>query len=239
MKTLLVYLPMTYPTVSTRVFKSFLDLTSPDVRKVLNDKYDVEVKTMISDTFPLDLNRNEAVDIGLSNKYGADYIFFADGDQIWPKDTLPKLLAEISDEFPVASGITWRKRYPHACIQGHYSDWTGHETQRGTIEGMGFVDAAGNQCLFYKPLQDFDTQQRIDVTGMGCLLVRADVFKKIELPYFAYFNCYSLGGDFTFHHHSEEMIFFCKLRKAGIKTLLVPSVRCGHESLKIIGSPEQ
>lgn len=232
MKTLLVYLPFTYPTISTRVFKSFLDL--------INSKIEgIEIKTFISNTFPLDRNRNEAVDLACSTKYSADYIFFADGDNIWPKNTLSTLLAAVSDEFPVVSGLYWRKVPPYACIQGMYGDNEQQKNRWETIKSMGFIDKNGQQCLFYTPLRDFDIQRPIDVSGMGCLLVRTDVFKKIELPYFAYHNAYSLGGDFSIDHASEEMTFFMKLHNAGIKTLLVPSIRCGHEVTKVIGSPEE
>lgn len=239
MKKLLVYMPQTWPTMSTRVFKSFLKMTGPAVQRRLLEKHEVELlEPMISGTFPIDRNRNQAVDKALSNTYEADYIFFADGDQIWPENTLSLLLDAISDEFPVVSGLYWRKAPPYKCVQGNYSTWEKHELQRRAITEMGFVDAAGNQCLFYRPLEDFDTQRPIDVSGMGCLLAKTEIFKKIDLPYFAYFNSYSLGGDFTFEHVSEEILFFCKLRKAGIKTLLVPAVKCGHEVLKVIGCVE-
>lgn len=231
-KTLLVYVPMTYPTVSTRFLESFMDLLDVSIPGV-------KIIRKISKTFPLDRSRNEMADLATSNKYKADWILFVDGDNILPKDTIPRLLAHCSDEFPVVSGLYFRKVSPYVAVPGHYSDWKSHENIRKTIEGMGFVDKEGNQCLFYKPIKDFTTVQPVDVSGMGCLLVRTDVFKKLDLPYFAYFNPYSLGGDFSIHHSSEEMLFFCKLRKAGIKTLLDPTIRCGHEVFKVIGCPEE
>jgi hypothetical protein len=238
MKKLLVYMPLTWPALPTKVFKSFLDMTGPDVQDALREK-GIKLEYLISGTFPICRNRNEAIQLALSNKYNADYIFFADGDQIWPKNTLLELLGHISGLYPVVSGLYWRKGGNHACVQGHYSSWDKHENIRKTIEGMGFVDQEGNQCLFYKPLQDFDTMQAIDVSGMGCLLVDAEVFRKVELPWFNYYNPYVLNGDFSINHASEEMLFFCKLRKANIKTLVVPSVRCGHLAERVIGCPEQ
>jgi len=239
MKTLVVYMPLSWPNLSSRVFRSFVDLISPEVRKELADKFDVQVKTMISDTFPLDRNRNEAVDLATSNKYEADYIFFADADNIWPKNTLVSLMSNISNEFPSVSGLYWRKGAPHVCVQGHYSGWEKHELKRKVIEQMGFIDKDGNQLLYYKPLKDFDTKQPIDVAGCGCLLVKAEIFKNLSLPYFGYFNAYSLGGDFTITHVSEEMLLFAKFKKAGIKTLVVPEVRCGHITEKVIGCSEE
>jgi len=104
---------------------------------------------------------------------------------------------------------------------------------------MGMISETGQQLSYYTPLQDFDTKQAIDVSGVGCLMVKTDVFKKIPMPWFRYYDPYLLGGDFSITGISEEMHTFASFHKAGIKTLLVPEVKCGHECLKVIGSPEQ
>ena len=226
----LVYLPYTWPTISTRFFKSFLDLVTYPIP-------DVEVVYHISNTFPLDRNRNQIAHIAKTT-YRADYVMFVDGDNILPKNAIPVLLAHDCDDFSVFSGLYLRKTNGNLAVPGHYSGWKNRENIRKTIETMGFVDNNGEQCLFYNPVLDFDTVQPIDVSGCGCLLVRTDVFDKIELPYFGYFNAESLGGDYSIDHASEEMLFFMKLKKAGIKTLLVPSVRVGHEVLKVVGCVE-
>lgn len=230
-KKLLIYIPNTFPAISSRFFKSFTEMS-----RVSIDGLKIEI--LISDTFPLDRNRNKAADMALSSKYSADYMLFVDADNILPGDAIERLMFHVSDEFPVVSGLYFRKKPPYRAVAGHYSGWKDHENQRGTIESMGFIDKDGNQCLFYQPVRDFDTIQPVDVSGMGCILVRMDVFKRITLPYFAYFNPYSLAGDFSIQHASEEMLFFCKLRKAGIRTLLDPTVRCGHEVLRVIGCTE-
>lgn len=238
LKTLLIYMPQTSSSFSTRVFKSFIELVSPVKLKEYEER-GYQIKTMISGTFPLDRSRNEAVDLAISNKYSADLMMFIDGDNILPSNAILNLMDQINEEFPVVSGLYWRKSPPYACVQGNYGLNEKQKDRMGTIKSMGFVDEkTGQQLLFYTPLKDFDTQQTIDVSGMGCLLVKTDVFKKLDLPYFAYHNSYSLGGDFSITHSSEEMTFFMKLHKAGIKTLLVPSVKCGHECVKVIGCPE-
>lgn len=232
MSKVLAFLPLTYPTVSTRFFKSFMDLITYPVDGVGVDYH-------VSSTFPLDRNRNQAPHIARSTPHHADYLLFVDGDNILPKDAIARLLPFCTDEYPVVSGLYWRKTPPHRAVAGHYSGWSKREFMRKTIESMGMVDEGGNQCAFYVPVQDFTTVQPIDVSGCGCLLIRMDVFDEIELPYFGYFNAESLGGDYSIDHLSEDMLFFAKLRKAGIKTLLVPTVRCGHEVLKVIGSNEE
>lgn len=227
----LIYLPYTYPTVSALFMKSFLDLTHHKIEGV-------EIDYHISKTFPLDRNRNQIVQIAKSKPYFADYILMVDGDNILPETALETLLSHASDEYPVVAGLYWRKSPPYRAVAGHYVPNEEKKTILPTLESMGFIDKDGQQCAFYRPVMDFDTVQQIDVTGCGVLLVRMDVFDKIELPYFGYFNAESLGGDYSVQHLSEDMLFFCKLRKAGIKTLLVPQVRCGHIVEKVIGSHE-
>jgi len=236
-RTILVYLPCTWPTISTKVFRSFLEIVSPQIQEDLRQQ-DIQLKFLINDTFPLDRNRNQAVEKAMKNDIEADFIFFADADQIWPKDTIPRLLAHISDDYPVISGLYWKKTPPYGCVAGFYSGWKKNEPRRAFLEKNGFVAPDGSPCLFYTPLRDFDTVQRIDVSGMGCVLIKTDVFKKLDLPYFGYVNCFSTGGDYTVDHCSEEMIFWAQLKKKGIKSLVDPTVRCGHVAEKVIGCPE-
>lgn len=238
MKTILVYMPLSWPTISAKVFKSFVEMTGPDVQQELA-KQDIQLKILISNTFPLCRNRNQAVEKAMKNDVNADYIFFADGDQIWPKTAISDLLAHIDDKFPVVSGLYWKKTPPYSCVAGNYSGWDKNEPRRGFLENNGFVAPDGSPCLFYVPLRDFDTIQSIDVSGMGCLLVKTEVFKQLDLPYFSYVNCYSTGGDYSVDHCSEEMVFWAQLKKKNIKTLVVPSVRCGHVTEKVIGCPEE
>jgi hypothetical protein len=237
-KTILVYMPYTWPTISAKVFQSFVEMTGPDIQEELA-KQNVKLKILISNTFPLCRNRNQAVEKAMKNDVNSDYIFFADGDQIWPKTTILELLAHVDDQFPVVTGLYWKKTPPHQCVAGFYSGWDKNEPRRAFLEANGFVTPEGQPCLFYTPLKDFDTVQPIEVSGMGCLLVKTDIFKKLSLPYFDYVNCYSTGGDYSIDHCSEEMVFWAQLKKQGIKALVVPSVRCGHVLEKVIGCPEQ
>lgn len=237
-KTLLPYMPLSFDKISSRVFRSFLKNTGRSVVEKLKERNIEMFEPLIHDMFPLDRNRNDAVTKALGNKYEADYIMFFDGDNIWPENTILTLLDHISDEFPVVSGLYFRKTAPYLAVPGHYSKLKENDLKWPVLKHMGMVDDKGGQCAVYKPVQDYDTIQPIDVSGCGVLLVKTDVFQKIDLPYFGYFNSYSLGGEYTIDHLSEDMLFFAKLKRAGIKTLLVPSVRCGHEVTRVIGNPE-
>lgn len=240
MKKLVVYLPLTWPQISTKVFTSFVDLVHGQAQNGLKTKHEIDLSVLIHDKFPLDRNRNSAVELMLSTQYNADYIFFHDADNVIPKGGVEKLLSHISDEFPIVSGIYFRKAPPHLCVAGHYSAWNPNlEMRRESLKEQGFIAPDGSQCLFYKPLLDFTTVQPIDVSGMGCLLVKADVFRKLEMPYFAYVNPYTNGGDFFIDHASEEMLFWAQCKKKGIKALVDPTVRCGHVAEVVIGANQQ
>lgn len=240
MRQLLIYMPLSWPSISSKAFRSILDLVSPANIDELRSIYSVEPKIFISDLFPLCRNRCDAVEKALGNTYEADFILFLDADMIFPKKMIQNLLRKM-DEFPevgLVSGVYWRKAAPHYCVQGRYSPWSqALEASKQSLTDHGFVDDKGQQCLYYTPLQDFHAVQAIDVAGCGCLLARAEVFKQIEQPYFGYTNEYTTQ-DPTFQHSSEEMLTFAKLHKAGVKMLVDPSIRCGHIKETVIGCVE-
>lgn len=240
MRTLLIYIPLSWPQISSKAFRSILELVSPTNIDQLRSIYGVEPKIYVSDLFPLDRNRNAAVEKALGNTYEADYILFLDADMIFPKGMIQNLLRTLN-EFPevgMVSGLYWRKAAPHYCVQGRYSPWsTSLDGAKQSLGEHGFIDERGQQCLYYTPLQDFHTIQSIDVAGCGCLLTRAEIFKLIERPYFGYTNEYTTQ-DATFQHSSEEMLMFAKLHKAGVKMLVDPSIRCGHIKETVIGCVE-
>lgn len=236
-KILVVYVPCTWPTISRRFWESYVAMTGPNIAEEMDKKFNTKMVTMTHNKFPLDFNRNSAIDRA-DREFKADYIQFLDADMIFPKDTIPKLMVHITDETPVATGLYWRKGGSMRCVQGKYAANDRHTTKMQSIKEAGFVDDNGQQCLYYKPLTSFDVVEPIDVSGMGVLLAKMDVFKKLEHPYFKYTNGYSSGGDFTLDHSSEEMWFFAQLKKKGIKMMCDPSIRCGHLKESVIGCPE-
>jgi hypothetical protein len=238
-KTLVVYVPYTWPSVPRKFFESFVELTGPDISRRLREEYDVEIIPMVHTPFPLDYNRNSAVDRAI-HQYQADYIQFLDGDMVFPKDLIPRLLQHITDETPVATGLYWRKNKNYRCVAGFYTPMNEDlEAKTGALRSQGFMSEDGqSQYLYYQPLTTFYIVQPVDVAGMGCLLARADVFKRLSQPYFRYVNEFSTGGDYSFGRVSEEMAFFAELKKARITVICDPSVRCGHLVEKVVGINE-
>jgi GT2 family glycosyltransferase len=239
-KTLLVYAPLTLESISSKTFRSFVEMTSPEVQEKLAEK-GIKVRFLVHDKFPIDLNRNDAFNLAVSNKYNADYLMCCDMDQVFKKDTILKLL-ETLDEEPEADGVTgvyYTKSPPHRAVVGKYSPWSDTlEAKRGSLEAQGFIAPDGQQTLYYKHLKFFDVVQRVHVFGIGCLLLKTECFKKLEQPFFKYVNGYSTGGDFTFQGHSEDMWFCSQLYQKGIKILVNPKVQVGHVVQKVIHGNE-
>jgi len=234
-KILLVYAPLTFTSISSRVFRSFLDMTGPETQEKLAEK-GVKLKFLIHDKFPMDLNRNDAFNLALSNKYQADFLMCCDMDQVFKKTTLLDLLATL-EEYPDASactGLYFTKTYPHRAVVGKYSPWSKDiELKRGSLKEQGFIAPDGQQTLFFKHLQYFDVVQPVHVFGFGCVLFRTEILKNLVQPFFAYTNQYSTG-DATFYGHSEDMRMCSKLYMAGAKVICNPKIMVGHIVEKVI-----
>lgn len=236
---LVVYVPDALDRISKRFFRSFVNVMSPEVQHEMDSKYNVKMICMPHDKFPIDFNRNSAIDRA-EREFKADYIMSMDADMTFPKDTIPRLFSHISDDTPVVTGIYWRKAGSMRCVTGTYAPLARHEAKKASLLSQGFLSDDGqSQYLYYQPMTCYDIPGCVDVSGMGCLLLRLDVFKRLELPYFKYTNGYANGGDFTLDHSSEEMWLFMQLKRKGIKVMCDPSVKCGHLLEKEIGCPEQ
>ena len=132
---------------------------------------------------------------------GYDAVLMVDSDIILPEDALVHLTEIRSD---ITLGC-----YPHGHKQSH--------------EVELFRVGSKN----YEKRYTYDTmpkQDRLIVKGggMGCALIRADVFKKIPYPWFQYVN-------YANEKHLSEDLYFCSA--ANMHHLRIEAdtrVRCGH-----------
>jgi len=144
----------------------------------------------------LDRARNELVKKALQRK--ADYIWFIDSDSIIPKDAFKKLLNLNAD---IASGVYFVKTRPYVPVM------------RKEIEGK----------LYFMELIDFNRVYEADGIGLGCCLIRADVFKKLPKPWFKFE--WKEG-----ERQLSEDLYFCRLaRKHGFKILVDTGIVVGHQ----------
>jgi len=149
----------------------------------------------------------------------ADYIFFVDDDVLPPANTITKLLSHKKD---IACGLYFAKQEPHfpqIFLKNYEDDLSKDEP---TAKWTGRYDSIEK----YKR----DSLVEIDACGAGCLLIKAEVFKKLKQPYFQYIprgeNNPRKGEDF----------YFCeKAKDAGYKIFCDTSIICKHIGTKYIG----
>jgi len=148
-------------------------------------------------SYSIDASRNLIVEHAL--KIGYDYILWVDSDMILPKNTLLKLLADGKD---IVSGV-----YSYKLIHAD------------TAVAKRFVKEEDDtyEDVPLKEIRETKELMQIDGVGFGCVLTKADVFRKIEPPWFVYDK--DLGED----------IYFCrKAQKAGFEIFLNPQIKAGH-----------
>lgn len=238
-KVLVLYMPASMAYVSRRMFESFLNMMHPQILDDLYRFYQIRVIPMVHKIMPLDLNRNDAFERAVHD-YQADYIMSCDADMVFPIDTLPKLIAQVSDRYPVVTGVYYRKSELHYPVIGRYVDWCESlELKRESLKKHGFITDSGDQCLYFKPvnvdpmLEPFE----VDVFGAGCFLVKTTALESLKQPYFRYFNGY-MDGDHSLGRISEDMAFCASLKKAGLKVLCVPSCQAGHLSEVLVAQSD-
>lgn len=226
---LVVYQPITDNIVRKKFYITALNVMSANVLMKLAQDRGIQTKLHVDPNFPIDFNRNNAVDTAIDT-YLADYMFFMDTDQTFPSDTLINLFEHISDKNPIVAGMYYKKNPDYAPVVGRYVDWTPeYKAVKGHLKSQGFVDRKGRQTLYWTPIHYFhkDKPFQADIIGAGCMLVKTSIFKKLKRPYFRY--AYDpLLKDPALNKVSEDMYFCAQLKDAGIPILIDPRVQCGH-----------
>jgi FkbM family methyltransferase len=132
-----------------------------------------------------------------------DYMFSVDSDIVLPKDALKKMLAADKD---IISGL-YIQRIPNTHTLEVYMD-----TPNGgctnipypLIKDRGVVEIAG--C------------------GMGCALIKSEVFRKMEYPHFVYKSA------LTMRDTVSEDVYFCqKARSIGFTVWADSTIECDHK----------
>jgi len=133
---------------------------------------------------------------------GYDYLLSIDSDIAFERDILKKLLAHDRD---VVSGMYIQRR-PGIHVLELYE----HNNRGGVsnipyekIKGRGLVEIAG--C------------------GFGCVLVKAEVFRKVGYPQFKYHSAIDHA-----HTISEDNDFCTKARNNGFRIWVDTSIQCRH-----------
>jgi len=144
-------------------------------------------------------NRNILIEKALELEI--ERIFFVDDDIVPRPDLLENLRQHDVD---VVSGLMFQRNYPHTPL---------------IFKGIRDKDGAVFPRLL-KPEED-DQLIEIDAAGLGCCLVKTDVFRKMEPPWIRL-------GELTLDGWCDDIGFFKRAREKGIKSYCDLSQRVGH-----------
>ena len=122
-------------------------------------------------------------------KAEVSHVLFLDTDMRFPKDTLDRLMA-----------------HDKPIVAANYA------TRRMPIHSVAFKTDTNMECVYTTP--ESTGLEPVAAVGMGVMLIKTDVFKKAELPWF------HLGYSLKSHEFTGEDIFFCRAAR-----------RNGHEVL--------
>lgn len=132
---------------------------------------------------------------------GFDYIFFVDDDVVIPSNALCVLMDHIKNGYDMAGGFYYRKYHP--------------------LESCSMMEKAGRPARV-----DFTKGELIEnpiVLCSGCTLIKTDVFKKIEYPWY---RTVEIGGKIQI---TEDTYFGQQFSCVdGLTSVLDTSVQCAH-----------
>lgn len=139
----------------------------------------------------------------------ADYAFMVDNDVVLPSDVLKNMLEDMKD----------------VCL-GYYA----HRNAQNIYDGKTSVCRLGEYnytqqipAVELKGLRDNGIHKlQIHGGGMGCALIKTDLFRRFRYPWFDWVNYPSRGV-------LSEDLYFCELcGKAGIPIYTDTRAACGH-----------
>lgn len=174
-------------------------------RKIERYPTDVEVQIVNART---DRARNEIVEKFLEHPHRCTHLLFLDSDQVFPPDTVKRLMAHNK---LVVGCLYFHRAYPY---QPHMYKWN-HE----------ILTRAGEPQM--DPIEDWEPDELVecDALGTGGMMIAREVFEKVEYPWFEY------GG----MEESEDVTFCRKLGRVGIEIYCDTACESGHLTTVIIG----
>lgn len=216
--------------VPKATYMSCLNLFNTNSMLNLLEHHKVVTSIKILGDFPINANRNRFVRDSVAA--GADYLFFMDMDMSFPADTLEKLFEVISDERPIVSGMYFLKYPAYTPVMGRYVDWNDDLLPyKEVYDKLGFVHPDGRQLAMWRAFTYFDktTPFKADVIGLGCVLMKADIFRKMQEPEKGWFYYTDDPREGYKQFTMDEVMPLCaQLAKNNIPIWIDPRVQCGH-----------
>lgn len=148
-----------------------------------------------------------------------DYVLMVDNDVVLPKDALKLLLEDA-----------------HEVNLGYYAHRDTNNVYSGRTCICKLKDENGKEYYHY-PLESEYTAKEMHILadagvtktivhggGMGCALIRTEVFRTLSYPWYDWVNY----GDKNRGMLSEDLYFCCLCRNSGIPIYADVRVGCGH-----------
>lgn len=170
----------------------------------------VIAKIMIPDTYA-DVARNLCVTHAMDAPGDPTHVMWFDSDQTMPSDTVARLL---SHQKAVVGGLYHQRRPPfHPVAYDFLDDGTGY--------GMKLIDLPDDPKGLVK----------VDGLGLGCTLVRLDVYLAMAEHF----------GDASWHQlspgHGEDVFWFRRLRDMGVDDVWLDcDLRAGHVRREVVST---
>ena len=159
---------------------------------------------------------------------GYDFVLMADNDIELPRDALRNLMEHGTDFV-----MGW---YLNRYARGGRS--------RACLFKLGGIGWQMYEAEELHALRDRGTHLvEVAAGGLGCALIRSDVFRRMEFPWFEWkdqgrfprlaTDVYSLPGD-AFNSGGEDVNFCLRLATVGVTCYADTRVACGHEFREVV-----
>lgn len=148
---------------------------------------------------------------------GATHLMFIDADMTFPHDAVDQLISRDKD---IIGGLYYTRYLPTKPV----------------------IKRRDRKRLIDIPQPPHITQPfQVDVIGTGFLLIKMDVFKRLEPPFFYHTTPSSFGlmeHPFPNNEVGEDVAFCLNAKKAGYEIWCDPTIEIGHVGNKIYSSKD-
>jgi GT2 family glycosyltransferase len=188
----------------------------------INNKYSSNVYHVRSMCLGADVLKGK-YQIPFQNTINYDYIMWIDSDIHFSYQQIFKMLKTMEQDksLHILSGLYAMDGGTHfACVKKMDKR---HFIKTGSFE---FIPTNENLSpLLFKA----------DYNGMGFMLVRKGVYEKLEYPWFGprYFEFQNENNQDIYDFCSEDVAFCLNAKQKGFDLWIDPSIRIGHEKIKI------
>lgn len=157
----------------------------------------------------LDALRDQALSQAMAD--GFTHVIFLDADMLFPTEVLKQLLVHLPTG-AVVSGLYFQRHHPFAPVA--YAESTPHPS------GAYRLYRHDNDYAQVGP----DGLRDEELVGMGCVLIPLDLVARLgPRPWFEYRD-----DEHGWPNITEDVPFCEKIRAAGGRIALDPTIQCGH-----------